>query len=149
MSSSVRATALEALHNLLLATFASGPNPALVLRGEPLPQRLPGRVVVAMDDGEIVEARAIISPLQWAVEHEVEVTIAVTGETPQARTSALEAAIAQIASAIATNRTLGGAVEWCEVTGYSTDEIDADAGYPLKAIRIEITMFYTSPETII
>ena len=134
---SVRETALAALYARLGAALAVR-NPApKVLRNETVPQRLPPGGLVVVRDGETVEETAILSPLAWAVEHRAEVEVV-------AATSALvDALLVDIAGAIASDRTLGGAVEWAQPGAPSFDDAETEGAAAARAASVPVTLSFT------
>ncbi len=134
---SVRETALSALHARLGATLAAR-NPApKVLRNETVPQRLPtgGRVVVR--DGDTVEETPILSPLAWAIEHRAE------GEVVAATGALLDALLVDIAAVIASDRTLGGAVEWAQPGAPAFDDAETEGAAAARAASVSVTLSFT------
>jgi hypothetical protein len=67
-----RETILEALHALLQA------QPAPVLRGEVLPERIPSAGLLTLRDGEQREPAVTLSPHRCSYQHRAEVAPAVT-----------------------------------------------------------------------
>ncbi|CAH0127035.1 hypothetical protein [Roseomonas sp. CECT 9278] len=134
---SVRETALAALHARLGATLAAR-NPApKVLRNETAPQRLPPGGLVVVRDGETVEEIPILSPLAWAVEHRAEVeVVATTG-------ALLDALLVDIATAVAGDRTLGGAVEWAQPGAPSFADAEAEGAAVARAASVPVTLSFT------
>jgi hypothetical protein len=140
---SARETAIGALHGRLVAALASR-NPApVVLRGENVPQRLPAGGLVVLRDGEAVEETPILSPLAWAIEHRAEVELTVPGATPAARATLLDALLVDIASAITTDRTLGGAVEWAQPGAAEFEDVEFEGAAAARAARVPVALFFT------
>jgi hypothetical protein len=140
---SVRESALTALHARLVIALASR-NPApIVLRGETAPQRLPAGGLVVVRDGETVEETAILSPLAYAIEHRAEVEVTVAGSTPSARAALLDALLVDIAAAITTQRSLGGAVEWAQPGAPDFDDVEFEGAAAARAASVPVTLFYT------
>ena len=134
---SVRETALAALSARLGAALAAR-NPApKVLRNDTVPQRLPAGGLVVVRDGETVEETPILSPLAWAVEHRAEVEVV-------AATSALvDALLVDIAGAIASDRTLGGAVEGAQPRAPSFDDAETEGAAAARAASVPFTLSFT------
>ena len=140
---SVREAAIVALQSRL-GTALAGRNPApLVLRGETVPQRLPLGGLVVIRDGETVEETAILSPLAWAVEHRAEVELTVPGATPAARNVLLDALLVDIATAVTTDRTLSGAVEWAQPGAPDFEDVEVEGAAAARAASIPVTLFFT------
>jgi hypothetical protein len=133
----VRETALAALSARLGAALATR-NPApKILRNETVPHRLPPGGLVVVRDGETVEETAILSPLAWAIEHRVEVeVVATTG-------ALLDALLVDIAAAIASDRTLGGAVDWAQPGAPSFDDAEAEGAAAARAASVPVTLSFT------
>ena len=140
---SMREAAIAALHGRLVTSLA-GRNPApLVLRGETVPQRLPPGGLVVIRDGETVEETAILSPLAWAIEHRAEVEVTVGGVTPAARNALLDALLVDIATAIAADRTLGGAVEWVQPGAPEFEDVEIEGAAAARAASVPVALFFT------
>jgi len=140
---SARETAIAALHGRLVTLLAVR-NPApLVLRGETIPQRIPPGGLVVLRDGETVEETPILSPLAWQIEHRAEVEITVAGATPAARNTLLDALLVDVGTAITTNRTLSGAVEWAQPGSASFEDVEFEGAAAARAAAIPITLWFT------
>jgi len=140
---SAREIAIAALHSRLITSLAAR-NPApLVLRGETIPQRIPAGGLVVVRDGETVEETPILSPLAWQIEHRAEVEITVAGATPAARNALLDALLVDVGAAIATNRTLGGAVEWAQPGSGSFEDVEFEGAAAARAAVVPITLWFT------
>ncbi len=140
---SMRETAIAALHGRLVTSLAVR-NPApLVLRGKTIPQRIPAGGLVVVRDGETVEETPILSPLAWQIEHRAEIEVTVAGATPAARNALLDALLVDIATAIAANRTLGGAVEWAQPGSASFEDVEFEGATAARAASVPVTLFFT------
>lgn len=134
---SVRETALAALSARLSAALGARIPAPQILRNETVPQRLPAGGLVVVRDGETVEETPILSPLAWAIEHRADVeVVATTG-------ALLDALLVDIAAAIASDRTLGGAVEWAQPGAPSFDDAEAEGATSARASSIPVTLFFT------
>ena len=144
---SIRETAIAALHSRLTTSLAAR-NPApVVLRGETIPQRIPLGGLVVIRDGETVDETPILSPLAWQIEHRAEVEITVGGATPAARNTLLDALLVDIATAIAANRTLGGAVEWAQPGSAAFEDVEFEGAAAARAASVPVTLFFTVATT--
>jgi hypothetical protein len=140
---SMRESAIAALHALIVSALASrSPAPAM-LRGETIPQRLPPGGLVVLRDGETIEETPILSPLTWAIEHRAEVEITVPGATPAARVALLDALLVDIAAAITTDRTLGGAVEWAQPGAPEFQDVEFEGAAAARAALLPVTLSFT------
>ncbi|SUE63502.1 hypothetical protein [Roseomonas gilardii] len=134
---SVREAALAALFAHLNAALAARSPAPKVLRNETVPQRLPAGGLVVVRDGETVEETAILSPLAWAIEHRADVEVVATSS------ALLDALLVDIATAIAGDRSLGGAVEWAQPGAPSFDDAEAEGAAAARAASIPVTLFFT------
>ena len=140
---SARETVITALHIRLVTSLAIR-NPApLVLRGETTPQRIPPGGLLVVRDGEAVEETPILPPLAWQIEHRAEVEVTVTGATPAARNTLLDALLVDIAASITANRTLGGAVEWTQPGSASFEDVEFEGAAAARAAAIPVTLWFT------
>jgi hypothetical protein len=139
----MRETAIAALHSRLVTSLAVRNPTPLVLRGETIPQRIPPGGLVVVRDGETVEETPILSPLAWQIEHRAEVEITVAGATPAARNALLDALLLDVATAIAANRSLGGAVEWAQPGSASFEDVEFEGAAAARAAAMLITLWFT------
>lgn len=142
---SVREAALTALHARLAAALATRSPAPVVLRGEPVPQRIPPGGLVVLRDGETVEERPILSPLAWAMEHRAEVEITIAGATPADRTALLDSLLIDMASAVTANRTLGGAVEWAQPGAAEFQDLEFEGAAAARAALVPVSLWFTAP----
>jgi hypothetical protein len=140
---SAREAAIVALHSRLQMQLALRNPPPLVLRGETVPQRLPNGGLVVVRDGETTQETPILSPLSWGIEHRAEVEVTVAGATPAARATLLDALLVDIAAAITTDRTLGGAVEWAQPGAPEFEDVEFEGAAAARAARVPVTLFFT------
>jgi hypothetical protein len=146
MAVSAREAAIAALHTAISAALAARSPAPQVLRGETVPQRIAGGLVM-IQDGETVEEIAILSPLRWQVRHVAEVVVAVPGVTPEARAGTLDALLVDVAAAIVADRTLGGAVEWAQPESPSFDDLAFDGAASVRAAAVPVSLWFTTSET--
>jgi hypothetical protein len=144
---SARETAIAALHGVLVATLAGRDPAPSVLRNETVPQRIPAGGLVVVRDGETLSETAMFSPLAWAIEHGAEVEIVVAGATPADRDAALDDLLSAIGTAIATDRTLGGAVEWAGPGAPRFEDIVVEGAAASRAALVTVTLAFTAPAT--
>jgi hypothetical protein len=139
-----REAAIAALYARLQPALAARDPAPLVLRNETVPQRLPPGGLVVLRDGETAEETPILSPLAWAIEHRAEVEVTVAGATSAARAALLDALLADVAAAIAADRTLGGAVEWAQPGGPGFEDVEFEGAAAARAASVPITLFFTA-----
>jgi hypothetical protein len=147
MAVSAREAAIAALHAALASALASRSPAPQVLRNETIPQRLPAGGLVIVQDGEAAEEIAILSPLRWQVRHVAEVVVAAAGPTPGGRAALLDALLADLAGAIAADRTLGGAVEWAQPESPSFDDIEFEGAASARAAAVPVSLWFTAADT--
>ena len=97
-----RETILQALHALLQT------QPAPVLRGEVLPERVPAAGLLILRDGDPGEPAVTLSPLRYHYQHRAEIEAVV--QTGTGRDAAFDALAAGVGTVLAADRTLGGLV---------------------------------------
>jgi hypothetical protein len=131
---SKRETVLEALKTVVAASVPS----AAVQRNGAVDFVVPaaGRVVIA--DGEPGEAEVSLSPLAYHYQHRAE--IEVYGRSP----AEIDALAGAIGAALAADRTLGGACDWAEPEAPSTDEIPAQGGAVVYALKATVVLVYST-----
>ena len=103
---STRETILSALHALLQT------QPAPVLRGEVLPERVPAAGLLILRDGEPGEPAVTLSPLRYHYQHRAEIEAVV--QTGTGRDAAFDALAGGVGIVLAADRTLGGLCDWVE-----------------------------------
>jgi hypothetical protein len=144
---SARETAIAALHATLASALAVRSPAPLILRNETVPQRIPAGGLVIVRDGEPVSETAMFSPLAWAIEHGAEVEIIVAGATPSERDALLDDLLSAIGAAIATDRALGGAVEWCGPGAPRFEDIVVEGAAASRAALVTVTLAFTALAT--
>jgi hypothetical protein len=144
---STREDAIVALHAALVAALAVRSPPPLILRNETVPQRIPAGGLVIVRDGETLSETAMFSPLAWAIEHGAELELVVAGATPADRDAALDDLLSAIGTAIATDRTLGGAVEWAGPGTPRFDDVVVEGAAASRAALITVTLAFTTLAT--
>lgn len=88
-----------------------------------------------------------LSPLTWHYQHEIpiELTPPLDSEDPA---SAIDAMQAAIATAIESDRTLGGLANWVEPTAPTEEEYRPDGASPLRVSSFSITVHYATPSPL-
>ena len=104
-------TPRETILQALLAALQVVPD-AIVLRGAILPERIPSGGLLILRDGDPGTPEVTLSPLQYHYEHRAEIEVIVQGKTPADRDAAFDILLAKLATAITTDRTLGGLCDW-------------------------------------
>jgi hypothetical protein len=135
-----RETILTALHTVLQT------QPAPVLRGEVLPERVPPAGLLILRDGDPGEPAVTLSPLRYHYQHRAEVDAVVQAGT--ARDAAFDALAAGVGIAIAADRTLGGLCDWVEAEVPRPVDLAVDGAAARKAAVIPVVLHYTSADPL-
>ena len=140
-------TPRETILQALLAALQTVPA-ATVLRGAILPERIPSGGLLILRDGEPGTPEVTLSPLQYHFEHRAEVEAIVQGKTPVARAAAFDVLLAKLASAISTDRTLGGLCDWVEAEAPQPVDLPVEGGEGLKAAIVPVILTYTTADPV-
>ena len=125
-------TALAALAATLDAATA-----AEVIRNADRPENVGHYGLVIQRDGAQTDAEATFSPLRYHVEHTAEVVVFAPDEASRATLAAT------LAAALIADRTLGGAVEFLEVSPASLDDADFDGAPGIPGLSMPVVLSYT------
>jgi hypothetical protein len=131
---------LQALHALLQT------QPAPVLRGEVLPERVPAAGLLILRDGDPGEPAVTLSPLRYHYQHRAEVEAVVQAGT--GRDIAFDALASGIGAALAAERTLGGLCDWAEAEAPRPVDLAVDGAATLKAAVIPIVLHYSTSDPL-
>jgi len=137
---STRETILSALHSLLQT------QPAPVLRGEALPERVPAAGLLILRDGDQGEPAVTLSPLRYHHQHRAEVEAVV--QTGAGRDTAFDALAAGVGTILAADRTLGGLCDWVEAEAPRPVDLAIDGAATLKAAVIPIVLHYAAADPL-
>jgi hypothetical protein len=142
---SVRETALQAL--LAALTSLAG---VTVEREAVVPERVPPGGLVILRDGEPGEPEVTLSPLTYHYGHtaQLEVLVQVPG-AGSARAVSLDGLLGRIGTVLASDRSLGGAVEWLEWAAPRTEDLALSAGAPIKGASVELFLTYSTPNPLL
>lgn len=137
---SKRETALAALETALsVPGVAVARNPAGLL-----PERIPeGGLVVLRDGDQGDPVEVTLSPLTYHWEHLAQVEIHVRPRAAGGGDADRDAVLGMIGTTLIADRTLGGAVDWLELSGAATLPPPPGSGYPPAAV-FEARLFYTT-----
>jgi hypothetical protein len=138
--STTRETILQALHTLLQT------QPAPVMRGEVLPERVPGAGLLILRDGDPGEPAVTLSPLRYHYQHRAEVEAVV--QASSGRDAAFDTLAAGVGAALAADRTLGGLCDWAEAEAPRPVDLAIDGAATLKAAVIPIVLHYASEDPL-
>ncbi len=140
-------TTRETILQTLLAALQTVPN-ATILRGSILPERIPTGGLLILRDGDPGTPEVTLSPLQYHYEHRAEVEVIVQGKTPAARDAAFDALLAELATAITADRTLGGLCDWIEAEAPQPVDLPVEGAEALKAAIVPIILTYTTADPL-
>ena len=134
-----RETILAALHARLSAL------PATALRGDVLPERVPGAGLLILRDGEPGEPEVTLSPLRYHYQHRAEIEAVVQGA---ARDTTFDTLCASIGAAIAADRTLAGLCDWIETEAPRPVDLAVEGAASLKAAVITVILHYSTADPL-
>ena len=135
-----RETILQALHVQLQT------QPAPVLRGEVLPERVPAAGLLILRDGDPGEPAATLSPLRYPYQHRAEIEAVV--QTGSGRDAAFDFFAAGVGMALSADRTLGGLCDWVEAEAPQLIDLAVDGAATLKAAVIPVVLHYATDDPL-
>lgn len=141
-------TAEIVLQGLFTVLKAGAPVGVDVWRNEPLPVELPASGVMILTDGAPGEPEETLSPHRYHYQHMARLEVIVEGADAATRDAAFDAILRAVGTAIAGDRTLGGACEWCEPMAPEPSEITVDGALPMKAATVDIMLHYTTADPL-
>lgn len=133
--------ALEALRIRLLAV-----NGATVLRNSVVPEAVPPGGLIILRDGDPGEPEVTMSPLAYEYWHRAEVEIFVQAAT--ARDAKFDALKSAVGAAITSDRTLDGAVLWCEAQAPVPSDLNEPGAVAVKAALVPIDLVYVTADPL-
>ena len=135
-----RETILAALH-ARLQTLA-----VPVLRGDVLPERIPATGLIILRDGKPGDPEVTLSPLTYFYEHRVELEVVIQAGT--GRDTLFDALTADIGTALAVDRTLGGLCDWVEAEAPEPVDLPIEGAAALKAAEITVELHYATSDPL-
>ena len=135
-----RETILAALH-ARLQTLA-----VPVLRGDVLPERIPATGLIILRDGKPGDPEVTLSPLTYFYEHRVELEVVIQAGT--GRDTLFDALTADIGTALAVDRTLGGLCDWVEAEAPEPVDLPIEGAAALKAAEITVVLHYATSDPL-
>jgi hypothetical protein len=127
----------------LAAALATLPG-ATVQRNEDTAQPVPAGGLIILRDGE----REAIEVTMWPVchhwQHDAVVDVLVQGRSAAGRDAALDQLLLALGAAIAADPTLGGAVDWAQVSDLALEDLAVPAGAALKGAVVTVSLLYAS-----
>jgi hypothetical protein len=135
-----RETILQTLHAVLQS------QPAPVLRGEVLPERVPAAGLLILRDGDPGEPAVTLSPLRYHFQHRAEVEAVV--QAGAGRDGAFDMLVAGVGTALAADRTLGGLCDWAEAEAPRPVDLAIDGAATLKAAVLPVVLHYSTSDPL-
>jgi hypothetical protein len=135
-----RETILQTLHALLRT------QPAPVLRGEVLPERVPAAGLLILRDGDPGEPAVTLSPLRYHYQHRADVEAVVQSGID--RDAAFDALSVALGTALSADRTLGGLCDWVEAEAPRPVDLAIDGAATLKAAVVPIVLHYSTSDPL-
>lgn len=136
----IREAILSALHALLQI------QPAPVLRGEGLPERIPAAGLLILRDGDPGEPAVTLSPLRYHYQHRAEVEAIVQAGT--GRDTAFDTLASGVGFIVSADRTLGGLCDWLEAEAPRPVDLAVDGAATLKAAVIPVVLYYSMSDPL-
>lgn len=141
---SKREQVIEAVVALIDAALPA----AKVERNAAKPERIPPGGLAIVRDGDPGEPDVLLSPLTYLYTHRVPLEIAARESGPQSREQVLDAMLAAIGAAVATDRTLGGLCDFIEAEAPATADIEAAGALPGRWADAAIVATYGTPDPL-
>lgn len=136
-------TSRETILAALRAWLAT--QPATVMRGEVLPERVSAAGLLILRDGEPGEPEVTLSPLRYHYEHRAEIEAVVRGADHDA---AFDTLCASVGAALSADRTLGGLGDWVEAEAPRPVDLPVVGAASLKAAVIMVVLHYETPDPL-
>ena len=131
---------------ILTALFARlSALPAIALRGDVLPERVPIDGLLILRDGEPGDPEVTLSPPRYHYQHRAEIEAVVQGA---ARDAAFDALCASVGAIIAADRTLGGLCDWVEAEAPRPVDLPVEGAAAFKAAVITIILHYSTGDPL-
>jgi hypothetical protein len=137
-------TTREAILQALYALLQTQPAP--VVRGEVLPERVPPMGLLILRDGDPSEPAVTLSPLRYHYQHRAEIEAVV--QAGSGRDGAFDALAAGVGTVLAADRTLGGFCDWAEAEAPRPVDLAIDGAATLKAAVIPIVLHYSTSDPL-
>ncbi len=134
-----RETILAALHAVLQT------QPAQVLRGGGLPERVPAAGLLILRDGDSGEPAVTLSPLRYHFQHRAELEAVVRGNERDVSFATLASGVGAVLSA---DRTLGGLCDWLDAEAPRPVDLPVEGAASLKAAVIPIVLHYSTADPL-
>ncbi len=119
-------------------------NNVLVLKNEPLPQKIPKNGIVFIRDGDLGEPEVLLSPLIHIYKHQAEIEVVVQASNSTNRDNALDVLLMRVNEFVNDSVNLGGLVDYISI-GTPEFLLEAPEGtVPIKAAIIPVILEYST-----
>jgi hypothetical protein len=115
-----------------------------VKRNAALPERIADHAMAILRDGEMGEPEVSLSPLTYHWQHQVAIELFVADPDTSTRDARMDGLLAELASLIEVDRTLGGVIEYAEIGPPKFDELAPDGTSGIKACLLPVVLHYSS-----
>jgi hypothetical protein len=145
MADSVSEAALKALY---LAVSAAAPVLATCERNSALPIDYPAAGILIVRDGEPGEPDVLMSPETYIYTHLADIDVVFQNGDAAARDAGFDILKQAVATALSTDRTLGGSVEYALGRAPAPLEITAEGVEAIKAATIQVELTYETSDPL-
>ncbi|MGV0961429.1 MAG: hypothetical protein ACOYB1_16515 [Limnohabitans sp.] len=115
-----------------------------VKRNVALPERVSDHAMAILRDGEMGEPEVSLSPLTYHWQHQVAIELLVADPDATVRDSRMDGLLSELASLIEVDRTLGGVIEYAEISTPKFDELAPEGSSGIKACLLPVVLHYSS-----
>ena len=115
-----------------------------VKRNAALPERLADHAMAILRDGEMGEPEVSLSPLTYHWQHQVAIELFVADPDASARDARMDGLLVELAALIEADRTLGGVIEYADISPPKFDELAPDGTSGIKACLLPVVLHYSS-----
>jgi hypothetical protein len=115
-----------------------------VKRNAALPERVADHAMAILRDGEMGEPEVSLSPLTYHWQHQVAIELFVADVDAAARDARMDGLLTELAALIDADRTLGGVIEYAEISPPKFDELAPDGSSGIKACLLPVVLHYSS-----
>jgi hypothetical protein len=140
---SQRENAIGALF-AVLGELSLGMSGTTVKRNVALPERVGDHAMAILRDGEMGEPEVSLSPLTYHWQHQVAIELFVADADTSVRDARMDSLLTELATRIEADRSLGGVIEYAEISSPKFDELAPDGSSGIKACLLHVILHYSS-----
>jgi hypothetical protein len=137
----------QALRGLFLLLESAVPT-AKVLRNEVLPEKIPSGGLLILRDGDPGEPEVLLSPLSYYWQHRAQLEVVVQKGGAPDRDTALDDLLQAVATAIASDLTLGGLCDRVTAFAPDTSTFAVKGGISVKGVVVPVELVYTTSDPL-